>query len=61
MKVGDLVKVIWVNPTSREPNIGVLIEFKRYRKSKSEFARVAHTTGHISTYRTSNLRVVSCK
>ena len=61
MKVGDLVKVIWVNPTSREPNIGVLIEFKRYRKSKSEFARVAHTNGYIGTYRTSNLRVVSCK
>jgi hypothetical protein len=61
MKVGDLVKVTWVNPTSREPNIGVLIEFKRYRKSKSEFARVAHTNGHIGTYRSSALEVVSCK
>ena len=60
MKVGDLVQVKWANPTSKE-KIGVLIEFKRYRKSKSEFARVAHTNGHIGTYRTSNLRVVSCK
>jgi len=51
MKVGDLVKVKWANPTSKE-KIGVLIEFKRYRKSKSEFARVAHTNGHIGTYRT---------
>ena len=45
MKVGDLVKVKWANPTSKE-KIGVLIEFKRYRKSKSEFAKVFHTNGH---------------
>ena len=59
MKVGDLVKVKWANPTSKE-KIGVLIEFKRYRKSKSEFARVAHTNGHIGTYRTTALEVI-CK
>ena len=59
MKVGDLVKVKWANPTSKE-KIGVLIEFKRYRKSKSEFARVAHTNGHIGTYRTTALEAL-CK
>ena len=59
MKVGDLVRITWINPTSREPNIGVLLEFKRY--SVAEFARVAHTNGHIGTYRTSSLEVVSCK
>ena len=61
MKVGDLVRIIWVNPTSRDPDIGVLLEIIRWRRSKSEFAKVAHTNGHIGTYRTSNLRVVSCK
>ena len=61
MKVGDLVRIIWVNPTSRDPAIGVLLEIIRWRRSKSEFARVAHTNGHIGTYRTSNLRFVSCK
>ena len=61
MKVGDLVRIIWVNPTSRDPAIRVLLEIIRWRRSKSEFAKVAHTNGHIGTYRTSNLRVVSCK
>ena len=60
MKVGDLVHVKWANPTSKE-KIGVLIEFKRYRKSKPEFAKVFHTNGHTGTYRTSALEVVSCK
>ena len=60
MKVGDLVQVKWANPTSKE-KIGVLIEFVRYRKSKSEFARVFHTNGHTGTYRSDALEVVSCK
>ena len=59
MKVGDLVRITWIDPKSREPNIGVLLEFKRY--SVAEFARVFHTNGDIGTYRTSNLEVLSCK
>ena len=59
MKVGDLVRVTWMNPTSRDPSTGVIIEFKRF--NTSEFARVFLTNGHIATYRTSNLEVVSCK
>ena len=61
MQIGDLVKVKWANPTSKDPNIGVLIEFVRYRKLKSEFARVYHTNGYTGTYRSSALEVVSCK
>ena len=56
MKVGDLVRIIWVNPTSRDPDIGVLIEFKRF--GGSEFAKVFHTNGHTGTYRSSALEVV---
>jgi len=58
MKVGDLVKVKWANPTSKE-KIGVLIMFQRF--NGSEFAKVFHTTGDTGTYRSSNLEVVSCK
>ena len=61
MKVGDLVKVKWPNPTSKDPAIGVILEIKRWGHSKSEFARVAHTNGHIGTYRTDNLETASCK
>ena len=57
MKVGDLVKVKWANPTSKE-KIGVLIMFQRF--GGSEFAKVFHTTGDTGTYRSSNLEVV-CK
>ena len=58
MKVGDLVKVKWANPTSKE-KIGVLIVFQRY--GGSEFAKVFHTNGYTGTYRSSALEVVSCK
>ena len=44
MKVGDLVKVKWANPTSKE-KIGVLIVFERF--GGSEFAKVFHTNGYI--------------
>ena len=57
MKVGDLVKVKWANPTSKE-KIGVLIMFQRF--GGSEFAKVFHTNGYTGTYRSSNLEVV-CK
>ena len=58
MKVGDLVKVKWANPTSKE-KIGVLIMFQRF--GGSEFAKVFHTNGYTGTYRSSALEVVSCK
>ena len=58
MKVGDLVKVKWANPTSKE-KIGVLIVFIRF--GGSEFAKVFHTNGYTGTYRSSALEVVSCK
>ena len=58
MKVGDLVKVKWANPTSKE-KIGVLIMFQRF--GGSEFAKVFHTNGYTGTYRSSNLEVASCK
>ena len=58
MKVGDLVKVKWANPTSDE-GVGVLIRFQRF--GGSEFAKVFHTNGYTGTYRSSALEVVSCK
>ena len=58
MKVGDLVKVKWANPTSKE-KIGVLIVFQRF--GGSEFAKVFHTNGYTGTYRSSALEVMSCK
>ena len=58
MKVGDLVKVKWANPTSKE-KIGVVIRFQRF--GASEFAKVFHTNGYTGTYRSSALEVVSCK
>ena len=57
MKVGDLVKVKWANPTSKE-KIGVLVVFQRF--GGSEFAKVFHTNGYTGTYRSSALEVV-CK
>ena len=61
MKVGDLVKVKYPNPTSKHPHIGVVLEILQWGQISSKFARVALTDGHLATYRTSNLRVVSCK
>lgn len=61
MKVGDLVKVIVVNPTSRNADTGVVIETIEYGKSHTKFARVALTDGYIATYRISNLDVISKK
>ena len=58
MKVGDLVKIKWANPTSKD-KIGVLIMFQRF--GGSEFAKVFHTNGYTGTYRSSALEVVSCK
>ena len=55
MKVGDLVKVKWANPTSKE-KVGVLIRFQRF--GGSEFAKVGHPNGHIGCYRTTALEVL---
>ena len=58
MQIGDLVKVKWMNPTSKDANLGVIIELKKHWQS--EFAKVAHGNGYIATYRLSNLEVL-CK
>ena len=59
MQVGDLVKAIITNPTSREPDTGVVVETIEYGKTHTKFARVALTNGYVATYRLSNLEVVS--
>ena len=61
MKVGDLVKVKVVNPTSRDPYTGLVVETIEYGNYHTKFARVALTNGYIATYRLSNLEVISAK
>ena len=59
MKVGDLVKVIVFNPTSRDPDTGVVVGTIEYGKTHTKFAKVAMPNGYIATYRLSNLEVLS--
>ena len=56
MKVGDLVKVKWPNPT-----IGIVLKIIQFGKVKSRFAEVCLTNGHLATYRIENLETASCK
>ena len=58
MKVGDLVKVIIVNPTSRDPNTGLVVGTVEYGKAP-HYAKVALHNGYIATYRFDNLEVLS--
>ena len=58
MKVGDLVRVRVANPTSREPNTGIVVERIEFGKSHTKFAKVILTNGYIATYRLSNLEVI---
>ena len=57
MKVGDLVKLKWPNPTSKNPHIGVLLKIIQFGKVKSRFAEVCLINGHRATYRMDNLEV----
>tara|TARA_B100000123_G_scaffold263008_1_gene231642 strand:- start:32 stop:217 length:186 start_codon:yes stop_codon:yes gene_type:complete len=58
VKAGDLVKVIVTNPTSRDPDTGVVVGIvDEYAHAK--LARIALTNGHIATYWLSNLEVIS--
>ena len=59
MKVGDLVKVIIVNPTSRDPNTGLVVETVEFGETHTKFAKVVLANGYIATYRLSNLEVIS--
>ena len=59
MKVGDLVRVKVVNPTSRDPYTGLVVDTVEYGKSHTKFAKIALANGHIATYRLSNLEVIS--
>ena len=58
MKVGDLVKVIVTNPTSRDPDTGVVVGTLEYGKAP-HYAKVALHNGYIATYRFDNLEVLS--
>ena len=58
MQIGDLVRVKWMNPTSKDTNVGVIIKLLKHWQS--EFAKVALPNGYIATYRISNLEVI-CK
>jgi len=58
MKVGDLIKVKYPNPTSKDPHIGVIVEFLQWGVVKSKFARVCLINGHRATYRLDNLEVL---
>ena len=58
MKVGDLVKVKWPNPTSKDPHIGIVLKKIQFGKVKSRFAEVCLINGHHATYRIDNLEVV---
>jgi len=60
MKVGDLVKLKWPNPTSKDPDIGVILQIIQYGAVKSKFAKVGHPNGHTGTYRTTALEAL-CK
>lgn len=59
MKVGDLVKVKVVNPTSRDPHTGLVVGIVEYGKSHTKFAKVVLANGYIATYRFSNLKIIS--
>ena len=61
MKVGDLVKLKYPNPTSNHPRIGVVLEFLQWGQVSSRFASVCLMDGHRATYRIDNLEVMSCK
>ena len=60
MQIGDLVKVKWTNPTSTDPNVGVIIQTIQYGNLPSKFAKVTLTNGYIATYRLDNLEGI-CK
>ena len=60
MQVGDLVKVKWTNPTSTDPNVGIVIQTIQYGSLPSKFAKVALPNGYVATYRLDNLEVI-CK
>ena len=66
MKIGDLVKVRHLNPTSKELPIGVIFEFmqvkaatpKQFEVIVSKFARVCLMNGHRDIYRLDELEVL---
>jgi hypothetical protein len=59
MKVGDLIKIKYPNPTSKHPHIGVVLEFVQWGVVvSSKFVRVCLMDGHRATYRVDNLEVL---
>ena len=62
MQIGDLVKVKLTNPTSTDPNVGVIIQTIQYGNRRHGFrvAKVTLTNGYVATYRLDNLEVL-CK
>ena len=60
MQVGDLVRVKWMNPTSKDPRMGIVTGTIQYGSLPSKFAKVALPNGYVATYRFDNLEVL-CK
>ena len=60
MQVGDLVKVKWTDPTSTDPNVGIVIQTIQYGNLPSKFVKVTLTNGYIGTYRVETLEIL-CK
>jgi len=69
MQIGDLVKVKYPNPTSKDPHIGVIVEImqvaaaspKQFEVIVSKFVRVCLMNGHQTIYRLDELEAVKWK